>query len=604
VTLSKAQYKLWQDRLRFAKGVWTDKGLIGDGESTMRLLIELNRGDQWRRAGKVFGPALREEFYATANRVFPIANSIKGDVAARNPRVQMFPNQPEATRMAAPVEHLINYDIRELNFKRQTNRALDHHLFGPFGIVRHGFTPSAEFETEGSEKTRPRRMQTYRPAKPDRPWIKAVEPWNVLIDPTQSSFHVDDGMWWMAFRDIMWLEDIKDNPNMITRENLGEYAGNVKPDWVPKTEEFDNNVDPDKENYVEVYTVFESRERTWFQITLDGLDKTLREQDDWPIDWETLPVSIFQANEQMDTPFSMAIMDEIAPLQLEMNRLRTMMGQLVFRLIQTVGVNKNKIDANELTKLETAEIHELIQFNVDPKDALAIVSSGTFPGQELLQFHALLDEDMRQVSGQGKMGRAERINVESATEAANVQRGQDVNTARIADAYEDFSGDVIRLYMQGRRATMEETGDELVRIVGAIDADGMQQWGRVTPGDLHGDYELQVVHGSTRKRDKAAEAQAAAAHLQVAASMPQQFKVDVAARDYLLALGKSPEQHLTKQSLVAAAVMTLDAIRRDAASGEAGEEGAANQGFDANAATLVGATPDQAPTGTNGAGGA
>jgi hypothetical protein len=591
-----ADFKLWQDRLRFAKGVWTDRGLIGDGKSTMRLLIELNRGDQWKRVGQVFGD-LQEEFYATANRVFPIANSIKGDVAARNPQAQMFPNQPEAVKIAAPVEHLINYDIRELNFKRQTNRALDHHLFGPFGAVRHGFTPKEEFQTDNPK--RPRRMQLYRPAKPDRPWIKAVKPWDILMDPTQDSFHVDDGMWWVAFRNIMWLEDIYDNPNMISRDKLGDYAGNVKPDWVVKTQEFENNTDPDKEKYVEVWTVYESRERTWFQITLDGLDNTLRERDDWPIDWETLPVSLFQANEQMDTPFSMAIMDEIAPLQLEMNRLRTMMGQLVFRLIQTLGINTNKMDPNEMNKLEDAAIHELIKFNGDPKDAIAIISSGIFPGQDLLQFHALLDEDMRQISGQGKMGRAERINVETAEEAANVQRGQDVNTARIADSYEDFNKDAIRLYMQGRRSTMEETGAEVVRIVGAIDADGMQEWATVEPAHLHGDYELHVVHGSTRKRDKAAEAQAAAADLQVAMATPDMFNNYYFARKYLEARGHAPEQALSKQALIASAVRTLDQVRRNA---QTGEEEPASPGFDAGVAALTGATPEQAPAGPNGGG--
>jgi hypothetical protein len=282
-----------------------------------------------------------------------------------------------------------------------------------------------------------------------------------------------------------------------------------------------------------------------------------------------------------------------------MNRLRTMMGQLVFRLIQTLGINTNKMDPNEMNKLEDAAIHELIKFNGDPKDAIAIISSGIFPGQDLLQFHALLDEDMRQISGQGKMGRAERINVETAEEAANVQRGQDVNTARIADSYEDFNKDAIRLYMQGRRSTMEETGAEVVRIVGAIDADGMQEWATVEPAHLHGDYELHVVHGSTRKRDKAAEAQAAAADLQVAMATPDMFNNYYFARKYLEARGHAPEQALSKQALIASAVRTLDQVRRNA---QTGEEEPASPGFDAGVAALTGATPEQAPAGPNGGG--
>jgi len=600
MTLSATQYKLWQDRLRFAKGVWMKRGIIGDGPSKMRLLIELNRGNQWAHLQNTFD-TIDEEMYATANRVFPIANSIEGEVAARNPQVQMFPNQPSAAKLAPGVEHLINYDIRELNFKRQTNKALKHNLWAPFGAVRHGFTPREEFETEGTSKKRPRRLQTYRPAKPDKPFIKAIEPWNVLMDPTQSSFHVDDGMWWVAFRDILWLPDIKDNPNMISREKLGDFAGNISPDWQllnALDPEYDAD-DPDKEQYVEVFTVYESRERTWFQITLDGLDKPLREQDDWPIDWETLPISLFQANEKIDTPFAIPIMDGVAPVQVEMNRLRTLMGQMVFRLLRVIAVDKNRIEPDDMIKLEDASINELIPVKGLPKEAIAAVNSGVFP-QELLQFAEVLEEDMRRHSGQSKMGGGERINVESASEATFVQQGQDVNTARIADAYEDFSGDVIRLYMQGRRSTMDVTGEELVRIVGEIDADGMQRWATVDPEHLWGDFELHVVHGSTRKRDKAAEAQAAAADLQVAMATPDMFNNFYFARKFLEARGHAPEQALSQQALVASAVRTLDQIRRNA---QRGEEPAADPGFDPQVAALAGSTPQQAPPGANGAGG-
>ncbi len=513
------EFKLWQDRLRFAKGVWTRKGLIGSHEpGIMRLLIELNRGNQWQHLKNTFGD-LSEEFYATANKVFPIANAIEGEVAARNPRVQMFPNNPAAAKIAPGVERLINYDIEELNFKRQTNRSLRDHLWAPMGVCRHGFTPREEFETDDE-----RRLQLYRPAKPDRPWIRSVPIWDVLMDPSARSFHVDDGMWWVAYRDIMWLKDIKDNPNMISREDLADFKGNISPEWSEmRTEEFSADDDPDKNNYVEVWTVYESRDRTWFQTTLDGLDKLLRKRDDWPIPWETLPVSIFQVNEQMDTPFALAIMDSTATVQVELNRLRTMMQQLVFRLRRVIGYDNTKIDSSEVNKLQDAAINELISITGMPKDAIVGIANGVFP-QELLQYNDLLEEDMRSSVGISKMGRGERINVKSASEASFVQQGQDVSTARIADAYEDFNKDIIRLYMQGRRATMDITGPETVRIVGEIDADGMQQWATVNPADLHEEYELQVVHGSTRKRDKAADARAAAADFQVAMSAPELFR--------------------------------------------------------------------------------
>jgi len=577
--MKASEFKLWRDRLRFAKDVWVRKGLLGtETASTMRLMIELNRGNHWQNFTQIFG-SLDEDLYATANKVFPIANSIVGEVAARNPKVQVFPNHPSAAGVARPVEHLLNHDIKELNFKRQANRALADHLFAPFGVVRHGFTPRDEHRTEGG-----RRMQMFRPSKPDRPWVMRYPIWNVLFDPTCTSFHVDDGMWWVAFRDVMRLADIRDNPNMISREQLGDFAGNISPEWEDmRTFEFAGDDDPDKKQYVEVYSVYEAREDTWFQITLDGIDKPLREPEDWPIPWETLPVSIFQVNEQMDTPFPIGILEQMAPLQQEMDRLRTQMGILVSRLRRILGCNQNMIEDSEITKLEDADLNEILLFNGSPAEALQMISSGVFP-PELLQYLAVLDEEMRELSGQSKMGRGQRINVESASEATFVQQGQDVNTARIADAFEDFNRDVIRLYTQGRRATMEITGEEVVRIVGEMDADGIQEWGRVRPEDLHEDFDLEIVHGSTRKRDRQAEAQDAAVDFEIAMKAPQLLKAEYFARKLVEARGHVPERALTKEALVASAVLTLDQIRRDA---QIGEEKPAEPSFPPGVAALA-----------------
>jgi hypothetical protein len=594
--MTPKEFKLWRDRLVYAKNVWVQKGLLGSGASTMRLLIELNRGNQWEHLENTFRD-LDEEMFSTVNKIFPIANAIVGEVASRNPRVQVFPNHPDAIEMARPVEHLLNQDIKELGFKRQSNRALRHHLWAPLGIMQHGFTPRDEWVSSAG-----RRMQMYRPSRPDRPWVRAVPIWNVLMDPTGESFHVDDGMEWVAFRELMRLEDIKDNPNMISRSELGDFAGNISPDWERwQTDRFEiGDEDPDKNEYVEVFTVYEAREQTWFQMTLDGIDKLLREESDWPIPWETLPVSVFQVNEQMDTPFPLAIMEELADPQIEINKLHTMMGQLVFRLRRILGYNKAGLEDSEVAKIEDASINEMIAFKGDPAEGLKMISSGVFPGQDLLQYRAVLDEDMRETVGVSKMGRGQRINVESASEATFVQQGQDINTQRISDAFEDFNRDVIRLYSQGRRATMAVTGEEVVRMVGEQDADGALRWATVTAQDLHADYALEIVHGSTRKRDKAEESRQAAADFQIAMSAPQLFKPAYFARRLLEARAIPPEQGMTKEALVASAVLTLDQIRRDA---QIGEEGSAEPAFSPNVAALTGGQQGPAaPGGANGGG--
>lgn len=559
--MSAKTFEMWRKRLRHAKDTWVRKGLLGtEHPSSLRLLIEFYRGNQWVGMGDAFAD-LDEDFRTTVNKVFPIANTLQGEVSARNPRVSIFPRNPDHATKAGPVEALINYDIQELDMQRQGNKALAHHLFAPAGIIQHGFTPRDEWETESG-----RRLQLYRPAKPDRPFMRARPMWNVLMDPTGESFRPDEGMWWVAFRDVMWLEDIRDNPSMIERKDLGDFAGNISREWEREddTDVIRTQDDPDRQKYVEVFTVYESRERTWFQMTLDGLDKPLRQPDEWPIPWETLPVTVLQVNEQMDTPFSLSLMDQVVPIQEGMNKLRTMMDQLVFRLRRIIGVQTGGMERNELTKLETAMLHEIIETKGDPAKTIQAISSGVFP-QELLQYLAVYEEDAREVMGQSKMDRAQRINVESASEAAFVQQGSDVSTARIVSAFEKFNQESIQLYMQGRRATMEHTGAEIVRIVGQQDANGVQAWATVSPEDLHGDFELEVVHGSTRKRDRAEESRQAGVDMQMAITSPDMFNVAYFASKYIEARGLDPTRAMTENALTASKVRQVDAIRRNAA---------------------------------------
>jgi hypothetical protein len=566
--MGATEFKDWRDRLGFAKEIWKKKGLLGtqyasaggrgtDQVSNMRLMIDFYRGWQWGRFDFT-DLGIQSSFVNSANKVFPIANGIEGDLTARSPRIKLRPRTIDSVRMAPAVESLYNYDIVEQNMKRQLKRAFRHHLFAPFGAIRHGFTPSEEFE---AAKTG-RRMQLYRPAIPDRPWIRAIPIWDVLMDPRHTGFHVDDGGWWVAFRTVDHIDDIRDNPNMVNRDGLKDFAGNISPEWHEMMPDYMRNVsDPDKKNFVEVWTVYESKERTWHQMTLDGIDKPLRERADWPIDWETLPVNIFAVNEQMDTPFPLSMLDQLGSTQEEINLLRTMMSQLVFRLRRLIGVDKNGlVNDSDLEKIQHGAMHEIL---------------GVFP-QELLQYLAVLEEDMREKVGQSKPGRGQRINVESATEAANVQQGQDAHLGRINDCYEDFVTEVIRTYAQGRRETMA-AGDraELVPIVGQIDADGLQQWLEVRPEDLHAEYEFTLIADSMRKGDKMREVALAQQALAQAIAASDLLKTAFFARKWVEALDYDPVEALTSDALTASAVRQLDQMRRNA---QIGEEKAAGGG--------------------------
>jgi len=138
--LSQKDFDRWRVRLKHARDVWTEKGIIGNSQmSAMRILLEMYRGNHWGLVKPLLGLSTGE--LVTINKVFSGANTLQAQVAARDPEVQVFPRSDRAVMSAPKAAKLVNYDIEELNFMRQWNASLRDHFFAPIGICRHGFTP-------------------------------------------------------------------------------------------------------------------------------------------------------------------------------------------------------------------------------------------------------------------------------------------------------------------------------------------------------------------------------------------------------------------------------------------------------------------------------
>ncbi len=578
--MSKKDLAHWRERLRYAKDHAAAMGLLDTSDySPMRCLIDLYRGDQWRHVSRKWG--LDSDQLRTVNKIFPMANAQQGSIIARNPKIRIRARKRESLANVHAVEQLVKYDIEEQDFLRQFQAAFRYHQFAPYGIIRHGFTPQKEFfDDDGNDLFR------YRPAKPDRPWMRAMKPWDVLLDPNCDQFHPDAGMDWCAFRDVMQIEDIRKNPNMINREDLKDFAGSVSPEWRelgPEELRDAKEKDPDKENDVEIWTIYEARGRTWMQITLDdNLEKPLREPAPWPIPWETLPINVFAVNEQMDMPFPVPLLEQAIPIQEDINVLYTMSRQLIHRLRRLVGISEGAMDDIEFQKLQDGDLVEFFKVKGDLASVIKQIQIGGMP-QEFLAWREVLAEDLRESIGQSKMSRGQRINVQSATEAANVQQGDNVSAGRILSIFERFMEETISTYMQGRRATIELTGPEIVQIVGAANAEDVQEFAEVDASMIAGDYSYRVEIGSTRQRDRDLEAQQAAVDLEMALRNPQLMNVAYFAFMYAEARKHDPSQALTDQAFQAAKIKGAAAVVADvqnaAGGGGNGAAGPSAQGL-------------------------
>jgi hypothetical protein len=492
----------------------------------MRQLLNFYDGDHWR-AGTWRG--LDE--LSTVNKIYSTTNSSVSELSARNPKVQLVPRSARAAEGVVAAEAIVNYDIDQQKMMRQWNRALFDHHFAPFGAVRHGFTPTEEFtDAEGN------RLEFYRPAQPDRPWLRRIPIWDVLLPPLSERFHNDGGMKWCAFRDMKPVSWFRRNPKMTQRQDLKPNVSGISREVRPRELLDDEN--EDFNDLVEFYWVYSMEERTWFAMTLDdGVRKPLREEESWPLPWEWLPIDVFSVHERMDSPFAKPLMEEILPIQVSLNRLRTIMDTIVRNTRRILGAS-GQMDPEELDKLVEGEIVEIIKTGGSPQEVLQEIRAGGFP-VELLQYEALHNEDIREIKGQSKMDRGQRINVETAAEANFVQRGSSIGSSDEQAAFEEFMGESLKNYMAGRRVTMGE--EELVPLLGG-DAQSGQEFLNVTREDVNQNYDYRIVAGSTLPEDKEREVQKSLGDLEVAKTFEDLSNIPAILKQYWLERRKSPSR--------------------------------------------------------------
>jgi hypothetical protein len=558
--------KKWQAKLAHAHVMWGEQGLIAERLGSTKAngpkaeeiwkYLRHYRLDGWD--GSWGGIDKRNLAVTTLG--FAAYNTWSAGLLARHPRAQVLPrlrtgsqHATEVAKDALMVEALLNYDIQTQKMKRQYNRALFSSFFSPLGgVIRHGFTPTEEFYADDKGE---KRMERYAPAVPDRPWIRNVKSWDIRIDPTAATWEPDEDAEWVAFRQIRTIDDIKANPKLVNRRDLkpnirlGTSAGKMRErelKGLPDTQWFES------------WVIYEKRERTWFEIADRGMDKPLREPSDWPLPWKDLPYDILQFNEQMDTAFQVPYMQSVIATLIERNKLRTMMGELVKRLRRVIVYNAQALGQDEEGKLTGADLDlaEWIECKGDPAGAISQTQVGGLD-TTLIAYDAQLQADIREALGQSQMDRAQRANVETAAESNSIQQGSAISSGRNQERIEDFLGSSIRHYAIARQAVTERS--EMIPLLGVEDTRILDDhlgtdYFEVSPEQLRGEWDFEIVAGSTLQRNRQSEVALAMSDIQVASGeiLAPVFNQRQLAVNYAVARGLNPTSVL----------MTMNAMQK------------------------------------------
>lgn len=526
----------WKKKLDHAHRVYQKNGILRPGSpvdarpfstaavnNQLMQYIGAYRGEAWADS---WG-GLSEEDLAVTPTFFSTANSFVAQLLARDPEPECLPEIAENAEKARVWEAVLRYDVHELKMKRQWNAALLDAFFAGFGIIRHGFTPSDEFNASNEDL-----LEKYAMARPDKPWIRRIKPWDFRCDPLGESLLPDGDAEWCAFRSLVCLEDVEQNKGMSAYKGMPTVKINmVEGGEIP-------------EDFVAIWTVYEKSEKTWFQIVEGEEKKLVRQPDDWPIPWEDLPYDVCQFNPQMDVQFPVSYAQIIYPSVVHRNKLRTLTEELQKRERRIIILNADMLSEDSKRKIQNADLTEILLATGDPKMVMAQVQvGGTDPSR--IAYDSLLEKDIREALGQSQMERGQRANVESGTEAAAIQQGGQINASRNVEAVEDFLNSSMRHYAIARQATT--IGEEVIPIIGMGDSALINgQMGELTIDSkaLAGEFSFRVRAGSTLPETREKRTREAMADFSFMAQTPQLHNLQEGAANYWMARGKNPAKQM------------------------------------------------------------
>lgn len=518
-SLDTKELNRWKDRI-----VISNRKFKAQAEDNIKKWRDYYRGHQWNDT--VMGYNDR----TVDNMVFSNIKTIMPSINFNNPRIYAQAKKKpyrvadglfDTIAAGALYEILLNYYYKELEIKRQVDKALLDALIGPWGIIQIGYT----LETEKIQDNK--LLESNELIKGDSCFVVRRSPLDFRVDPEAKDSHLYDANW-IAFRWVKSLEDVKSNSSY---KNTKDLKSNVKAetDFHKKTEgglkTSDNDSLKDASDWerVEGWDIWDKRSNKLITVVTSH-DKELQNID-WPLDYDGgFPVEVLYFNENPDELFPISDVDIYMAAQDELNRLRSLHLDHVRRISQSKYITReNAFTSEELYKLKHGPSGTIAESKMAVSDSIVpLKDAGT--SQDVYMAIRMLKEDIREGGRVSQFEKGIAQKFDTATEPNLIAQAIGIQREERSAILGDFIKHVVRKLGKVLQQTMGEkeinlsteqfqqaqqyAPGKLEKIIGP---DGMQvimPWLTMSKEDIQGEYEfdieigsLQPVNKEIRKRD-------------------------------------------------------------------------------------------------------
>lgn len=436
---------------------------------------------------------------------FPFAY-IKTEIPAlslRDPKIKVNPKRAGSIESAKILEVALNYLWRSKKVKRQnTKNIVDAKTVG-HSWFKTGYTGKTGTVEIGNGLT----IETID----SEDFFGYRVPWDCItfspgsIDPPHDCAWICHDVW-------APMEDVKANPRYKNTDQLKAqtkrpvYNNNVNNAEIPN--DFD-------EPMVCLYEFWDMKNQRVFTLS-NGVDAYLEEPKPWPYEMKGFPFSYLSFNPINDEPYGIPDIYMFEPQVIEIMKIRAMELDHLKRFNRQIITTPSNLSPEQKDSFMLGVTGNVVEA-LEPEKVFPV----PYPPiqQDAYAVEERLKEDMINISGQSpqERGGTQKTSTRSFSELELIAQGAKNRRADQVDTFEDFVEDVgaklMALLQQFADVPyfVRVTGKEPQEVMQAIQSrPSAQMEGSVTNAqgftftkeDIQGEYDLEVVAGSTIPLDK------------------------------------------------------------------------------------------------------
>jgi hypothetical protein len=493
------------------------------GDPAWKRAIRLYRGQHWSTSGQEEYEQITSDNPRDRITVNMVGSHIEDTLpflVRQSPHFILRPRNLQSVDNAVVSTEVMNYSWQELRIDNQLKMSIQDGLVLGHGVMKTGYN----LEVDWDEANKPEvagHLTWDSFIRKDEGFARRVNPFQFVFDPTAADRTLHSARWASEFifkskNDV--LQNKLYNQSLLRKIKNGTEDLHDLPSWIKDTftdqttSMFTSRMseeDLEQENLAVLYEVWDRKFEKYYLFAY-GIETPLVEEP-WKYPYlDGFPYAMWNFMPLNDLPYGPGMALILENQQLEKNRIRTTeFNNRRKHGNRKIAVHTGGLDEKELQKF-LSDDDEVIELNAPVNQVISVIPTPDLPADNY-HVDSIIDEDMRRLIGADQL--LSGGSLPSRTSAREIDARTGIIGLKLQERVarvDEFVSEVANQLWQHIQSNMST--HKVVRIVGP--EKGIN-WKTVTPEDVKGEFDMEMISTSKPEYDPLQERQQRVNMLQI-----------------------------------------------------------------------------------------